>query len=72
VWWGWNYKGQQDGEGYVAEILAVNYAYGIDQPVAECYDRICESEKLNIDERVVGQHSSYICVADSAKGNAHK
>ena len=49
-----------------------DYAYGIYQPVTECYDRIHESEKLDIDERLVGQQSSYICVADSAKGSAHK
>ena len=64
-------KGQQDGEGCVVEILAVNYARDIDQPVTERYDRMCESEKLNKDERVVGQQSFYICVADSAKGNTH-
>jgi len=40
-------KGQQDGEGYVAEILAVNYAYEIHQPVTECYDRMCGSGKLS-------------------------
>ena len=33
----------------MAEILAVNYAYDIDQPVAECHDWVCGSEKLDKD-----------------------
>lgn len=60
-------QGQKDGEGYVAEILAVHNAYDTDQPVSECYDSRCVNEKLNKNERVVGQHSSYICLAKSAK-----
>lgn len=34
-------QGQKDGEGYVAEILAVHNEHDTDQPVSECYDSVC-------------------------------